>query len=289
MFILYVIILTLGFMTSYTDIRLRIIKNNHLILAIFFGGIVFLNLIATNQILFSMNLVWNLLIGLAIGLILYFSDTWGAGDAKLFIVYCLLMPTEKYSKILFFPSIAIFANIFLVSTVGILVLSFKDIINDRIRIVKRIFSLDMLNVLGRSFLIIFSLKWIIESIVNFFIPQAIFYISMLILFILYIVIKRALEKYKGNRVVPAILALGFVMRFFVFTLEFNIESFFYYLKNTSFYAFLFYLISSVFDLKESEDKEIKRIPFAPFMFFGTILTNTDFINWIINILKAIRK
>lgn len=289
MFVFYTIVLTLGFVTSYTDIRFRKIKNIHLLLAIFLGIIAYFDMIVTQQRMFNINLVLNLFIGLGIGMLLYFTDTWGAGDAKLFAVFCLIMPAEKYPKVLFFPSIAIFVNIFLVSTVGVLILSMNDIIKDRIRILKAIFSVSTLTQLGGSFLIIFSLKWVIEIAVNFFIPQAKPIISILVLFFSYRIIRWMFKKFKNKYIVSFIICAGLISRFLVFSLDFNIGIFFLYLKITSFYTLLFQTIFSIFELNKSDDKKVKAIPFAPLMFIGTVLVNTNLINWVMNMLRSMQK
>ncbi|HBG61622.1 MAG: hypothetical protein A2Y03_09460 [Omnitrophica WOR_2 bacterium GWF2_38_59] len=289
MFFFYILVLTLGFVTSYTDIKFREIKNIHLLLAIGFGLAAYLCLIASHQRAFNINLVWNVLIGLGVGLILYFTDTWGAGDAKLFAVYCLLMPTEKYSRVLFFPSIAIFSNIFLISAAGILILSVKDIVKDRIKILKMIFSLGTLAEIGGSFLIVFSLNWVVEIAINRIVPQAKPLFSVLTLFFLYQIIRRLITKIKNKHIIVLILAVGLVSRFLVYKFDFNIEMFFSYLKMTFVYALLFQVVSIVFSLNKPDEKEAKRIPFAPLMFLGTILINTNFLNWLMNILRSIRK
>ena len=285
MFILYTIILTLGLVTSYTDIRFEKIKNIHLLLAVIFGLTAYAYLIATQQIPFEMPYVWNILIGFGISLLLYCTETWGAGDAKLFIVYCLLMPTKKYSKIFFFPSIDIFANVFLVSTLGILTLSIKNIIRDRMRILKLVFSLSTLTKVGESFLIIFSIKWLIEIIINFFIPQAMFFMLISVMFFLHLIIRRIITKFKNKYIFALILSVGMVSRFLFFSLDFNIASFFSYLKMSACYTLLFHTLSVTFNLNRSDDK----IPFAPIMLFGAVLINTNFMNWVMCILRALRK
>ena len=97
--ILYSIIIILGFLTSYTDIKSRKIKNTHLLFAATAGLFAYIYLIINQIIIPDINFGLNLLLGIGIGAVLYFTDTWGAGDAKLFAVCCLLMPTEKYSKL----------------------------------------------------------------------------------------------------------------------------------------------------------------------------------------------
>ncbi len=289
MLFFYTIILILGFATSYTDIKFRKIRNRHLLLATAFGLATYTYLIASHQMAFNINLIWNFFIGLGIGLLLYFTDTWGAGDAKLFTVFCLLMPTEKYSSIFFFPPLAIFANIFLLSTLAILILSAKQIIKDRKEILKKIFSWSTLSMLGWSFLAIFSLRWIIEAAINLLMPKAPFFLTIIFLLLLYRIIFRMIGTLKGNRILVFILGLGLVSRFFAFPLDLNIVSFFSDLKTTLIFTLIFYSLSVILGLNKPDDKAIKSIPFAPLMLIGTLLTNTNFINSIIQILNMIKK
>jgi hypothetical protein len=80
-----------------------------------------------------------------------------------------------------------------------------------------------------------------------------------------------------------------VSRFFAFPLDLNIVSFFSDLKTTLIFTLIFYSLSVILGLNNPDDKSIKSIPFAPLMLIGTLLTNTNFINSIIQILNMIKK
>ena len=152
-----------------------------------------------------------------------------------------------------------------------------------------IFSLGTLAEIGGSFLIVFSLNWVVEIAINRIVPQAKPLFSVLTLFFLYQIIRRLITKIKNKHIIVLILAVGLVSRFLVYKFDFNIEMFFSYLKMTFVYALLFQVVSIVFSLNKPDEKEAKRIPFAPLMFLGTILINTNFLNWLMNILRSIRK
>lgn len=285
MLLFYIIILSLGIVTAYTDIKFKKIKNTHLLLAVFFGLATYVYLITSQQMTFNVNLIWNLLIGLGIGFFLYLTDAWGAGDAKLFAVFCLLMPTAKYSKILFFPAVVIFINIFLISSLAILILSIKEIKQDRSKIIKKIFSLSTLAVLGESFLMIFSLKWLLQAIIDPLAPQTTNFVSIILLFTSYRAIRLTMKKYQNNFILPFILGVGLVSRFLTHPSDFSLSNLLSQVKIIFFYTLVFHIISLVFDFNQPNEKSEKTIPFSPLMFIGTLLTNTNFLNWAIQIFK----
>lgn len=285
----YLIIAALGLASSYTDIKFKKIKNIHLLIAIAMGLAAYVYLIVTHQMTVNMNLAWNILIGIGIGLILYLTDTWSAGDAKLFMVFCLLMPAAKGPSLFFFPSIAIFMNIFLASMLAILILSTSQIIKDRKIILKKIFSVSTLSLLGISFLTIFCFKWIIENLISFLIPQGTPLISLVVLFFMYQFIQKKTGKRQDAIIVFLIFGLTLVLRFLIYPLDSNIENFLSYLKLTLFYTLLLHILFIIFNLKKSDNETKKTIPFALLMFLGVMLTNTNFTNWIIQILDALKK
>lgn len=109
-------ILFLGIITSYEDIKFGKIMNKWVLLAILYGVIV-------NALLFSLKyynsgyLIKFLINGLAsltIGFVVWYANLWTSGDAKLFFAYSLLMPlsVHKYGNVPYFSSINIFINTF---------------------------------------------------------------------------------------------------------------------------------------------------------------------------------
>ncbi len=288
MFILDAIILILGLSTTYTDIKFNKIRNKHLLLAIALGSVAYTYLITTQQIVMNWNLTWNILIGVGIALVLYFTDTWGAGDTKLFAIFCLLMPIDKHNTILYFPSIAIFTNIFIVGLVATIILSAEEIIYHRTTRLKKLFSSQTLYLIADSFLIIFSINWFIQTTISRLLPQASHIISIIILFIITRSIFWFKRKYKNNAIIPLVILFGLIARFLTYSLSFNIIELILQLKITAFYTFLFHGIFVILDLNSSDEKNKKIIPFAPLMLVGTLLTHTNLLNWISIFFKILR-
>lgn len=289
MFLFYPIIIGLGICSSYTDIKFRKIRNNHLILATIFGLIIYTYLILNNKILLNINIVINFFIGLSLGFLLYFTDAWGAGDAKLFAVFCLLMPTKKYSEILPFSSVIVFINIFLLSTLFILALSIGQTIKNKHLILKKIFSFKTLGELTNSFIIVFALGWLILPLTKPLRAYLTLFVYILILYFSYLFIFGLISKLKKNYLIFLILGLGLISRLIFKPSDFAFSELLSYLKMTLFYALAFYILHIVFDLNKDEEKNEKLIPFAPLMFLGTLTANTDSIYWMMHTLNILRK
>jgi Flp pilus assembly protein protease CpaA len=289
MFILTAIMLILGLVTSYTDIRFKKIRNIHLLAAAILGLAAYIFLITTRQMTFHISLIENLFIGLGIGLLLYFTDTWGAGDAKLFTVLCLLMPTGKYSAILFFPSIAVFVNIFLISTFAILILSIKDIIKNKERLFKKIFSVRTFARMGESFLMLFSLQWLIQTGLDYLLPEAAPFFSIVLLFLAYRTVRWMMKKLRNDVILFLILGLALALRLLLHPEAFDFLNLLRHIKTTVLYTLIFDSISLIFNMNKPDPKTPTIMPFAPLMLLGALAANTNFLHWVIHLLKAIGK
>lgn len=132
-------ILFLGVVTSYTDIRFGKIKNIWIMLAFLYVFIVYSIIlmylwffgIAIDDTFFF-NMFLNLVIAAVIGIMFWLNTYWSAADAKLFIAFCALVPlsTYQFNYVAFFPS----ANLLLNSLILIfVVLGFQMIIQSRPR------------------------------------------------------------------------------------------------------------------------------------------------------------
>jgi len=300
MFILYTIILILGLAASYTDIKSQKIKNKHLVLAILAGCAALSYMITTRQLDFNLHIIWNILIGLGIGLILYFADLWGAGDAKLFAVLCLLTPVGQYPKFVMFPSIAVFVNVFLISFLVIAITCVKEIFRNPQKIFKQFFSIPTLSLLGKSFLIIFSINQLVKSSVHFLIPKSTNFITAGFLFISYKIIKMQIRKIRNRFALVFIFSSGLLFNAVFYPEIFQTANLVIQLKRVSTYTLLFYVIHLIFDLDQSPDNkqplsitketsEARMIPFAPLMLVGTLLTNTHFLNWTTQLIRTLKR
>lgn len=289
MAIFYPIILVLGFFTSYTDLTFRKIRNKHLVFATILGLAAHIYLISHNKNFLNITLLSNVLLGMTIGLILYFTETWRAGDAKLFTVFCLLTPTQKYSQIFPLPAIAVFVNVFLISTLVILAYSIKQGAETKTPVFKKIFSLSTLNHLWESFIIIITLGWMAPPIIQTLIPKTTTLLYVIILYFFYHIIYTIVMKYFPPKHISYII-VGF---FFLIRLSFQpldfiginlLDTF----KKTISYTFVFHSLRTILMMNSSKDENSKHIPFAPLIFLGTLLANTNFLNVTMNILRTAR-
>lgn len=111
-----------GGMASYSDIKYGKIKNRHILFGLVYilGLYLFLFVYGWSFLRQSANLTYlgellaNATIAIIFGYILWYFNLWAAGDAKLFLLYALLVPLEIYGKdyISFFPSASLLIDTF---------------------------------------------------------------------------------------------------------------------------------------------------------------------------------
>ncbi len=113
----------IGLICSHTDIKYGKILNKVIIVGILYAFFLYLSLFFHNLFFLHQNsnfyylfdAILNGLISFVVGYSVWYFKLWSAGDAKLFTVYAFLMPLKFYSKsyILYFPSFALLANLFI--------------------------------------------------------------------------------------------------------------------------------------------------------------------------------
>lgn len=288
MYIFYPVIIVLGILTSYTDIRFGIIRNKHLLFFIIIGLATYSYLFIIHHHSFSDGYRWilNLFLGMGIALLLYFTNVWSAGDAKLFAVFCLLMPTQKYSDIFPFASIVLFFNTFILGAVVVSLSSINRIVTSKTQIFHKIFSIESLKELGDSFYVIVCLAWISSFIVHRFMPEITGILRFLILYVSYHTINSAMHNYVKSRVVACVVyGLGILARFYIQPWYFTGASILHYIKITLCYTFSFHCLYTIL---ASDNKDKENLPFAPILFLGTLLSNTNFLNTVMNLLMILR-
>jgi hypothetical protein len=124
-------IFLIGIVTSYQDVKYGKIKNKWIVPGLVWGlGIysalyswIFLGkyLIflpeASSHISYTYlnHALINALISFAVGYASWYFDMWSAGDAKLFFLFCFLLPLTHYSRsyLAIYPSLALILNIFI--------------------------------------------------------------------------------------------------------------------------------------------------------------------------------
>lgn len=165
-------ILFLGIITSYEDVKFWKIRNKWIVLGIsyviliyfllyFFYTVYNLNLMHLNYLLI------NGILALIIGFLIWFFGLWTAGDAKLFFSYSVLIPLDAYKSILFtyFPA----ANLLLLTFIPLaLIYLFTSII---LIFKNKQFALMLKSIriaeIKTSLLFLFSISWILKLILNY--------------------------------------------------------------------------------------------------------------------------
>ncbi|MCK5107403.1 MAG: hypothetical protein KAQ83_01635 [Nanoarchaeota archaeon] len=162
------LILFLGILTSYGDIKEGKIRNKWLIIAAILGILLWIVLILLNKIdyrEFLMSLIFSFG-ALIIGFLFWLMKMWSAGDAKLYAIFVLLIPLSTYKYSNNWPIITLLTNIFLpVFLFLIIKLLIKSKNKEKLDILKNI--LKPKNLI-EYFLFVFGLIWLINIFFGIF-------------------------------------------------------------------------------------------------------------------------
>lgn len=292
----YPIIIALTIVTSFTDIKTHLIKNKHLLFAITASLFVYAYLFVSGKLKPTPLLLLNPLLALGIGFALYWTKTWGAGDAKLFTTYAILLPANRYSHIFYFPCFSMFLNIFLISTVFILLFTLNQILSHRKTILKDVFSLKTVKLFSFSLAIMFSITWVVWPLIhsiNVSIPLT---LLCIILFLLYKIIFKLFSGIKSNRALFILVCIaGVLLRYFFQPDSFRVQAILQYIKSLLAFTVLFIALEAILkSLKTEQDKKTANnnkpslISFAPFMGIGALTANTHIIALTINIINSLK-
>lgn len=278
---LFLIIIT-GILTSYTDCFQKKIKNLHLaVIAI--TAILFYSILAIRkEIILTPQVLANPFAGFIIGIVLYATKLWKAGDAKLFATYSLIITSDKYSALLPLPCLVLFANIFLAGLLFTMPLLFKDIILNKNKIINQILSKKTLSLLLISFIITFGISWIIMPLLQLTGLSRFPFLSFIFMYLGYIYIYKFFNLIKKNTpLAVCILGIGFLIRYIYLPESFSYANISVYIKYLLTLSLLFYILRIA--MKENR-VQMQRIPFAPFMLVGALLCYTDFLWFMVKLI-----
>ena len=291
-------IIVLGIITSYTDIKFCVIRNRHLILALIYSLLIYPALFFTGNLPATWrDILINILLATAISLALYLNKKWAPGDAKLFIIYSILIPTTRYSRLFHFPSLALFLNITIFSLIWVIFIETLQALKNPIVLLKRILSKNNLVALLKSIILIFTTTWFIWFLLSKI--KSLDGLSKLIIqylsyFLLYALLKK-LKKYKFAVII--LLFIGLIARYILQPYIFHAPGeLLAYLAMTLYYTFIFMIIRIIFlnpgPLLSHPKKEInqkldnKKVSFAPFMFLGALFVNSDLIAFLFKLIRG---
>jgi Flp pilus assembly protein protease CpaA len=222
-------ILFIGVITSYEDIKTGKIRNKWIIYGLIYAVIMNLLIIfiyiylvynQTLRIGYFVEYFLNVIFALLLGFILWNIGLWTAGDAKLFMVFSALIPLSvfHYGHIPYFDANIILINTFVPFFIFYsIMLLFKTSFKQKIYYLKKSFEIKQIMVL---FLFLFGFMWPLGIIFRYTNLPRNFFFSIFILFI----ILNMIEKILKNRLVLFLLIIS-VFRLFLDSNAFTLYSF----------------------------------------------------------------
>ena len=160
-------------------------------------------------------------------------------------------------------------------------------IRDRNSIGKKIVSSDAAKYFLRIIGITFSISWIIKPLLKFLPLHNILFLEFIFVYCGYLAVFRYINRLKKKKILVAMIFLiGLAIRYLAMPESLQPGNVYHDLKRILQFSFILYIIRIIIDIEEGQKI---RIPLAPFMFLGTVLSNTNFLNRIINLLAFIRK
>lgn len=185
-------ILFLGIVTSYEDIKFGKIRNKWVVLAVAYGASVntllfYLNSVDTDYLI---KFLINGLASLIAGFFGWHLGLWTAGDAKLFFGYSLLLPLNIYefANFGFFPSFNILIFTFVPVTIFLAATILKE--TPSINYLNKIFKFGQL---VRLFLFLFVISWPLDILYNIFNSFKAYLFGITLIFILYFILDKVLS------------------------------------------------------------------------------------------------
>ncbi len=239
------VIIALGIITSYQDIKIGKIKNRWILYSLLFALIANMILIISSQIgwLDIRNLMINFGIAIIVSFALWNINFWSAGDAKLFIAYSALIPVAYYASPLniYFPSFNLFMNTIVIFFAYIIVrkIFFVSKKNFRENVYMGIKSLPFL------FISLFSVKWFVsiinQNLFSFNDALSMFLIHAGVYYVINLALVKTIQKYNLKNFKPIYFYIAIIgIRIIVDPMGvFDVDALYSVLWITIIYSLLF--------------------------------------------------
>lgn len=283
----YFLILITAILTIKTDISEKKIYNSHLrlvgILTLLGYLIVFIS--QKSPISFS-NFIINSTLSLFIGFAFYFKDMWRAGDAKLFFIYSLLIATKKTNPVIPIACVELFFNMFLLGSLFLIPSILITTVKKRNTLLTNLSIKNIINSIIKTFMVTLGLSWLVFPILHVFEIKNSIFINSLIIYLSFRLLYKAFSDIANITMCVLVFLTGFMLRFVLIPKSITIYQLFIYLKTIIMFSLIYYPVRIFI---ETEKEKINRVPFAPFMFLGAILSYTGFLNFCTHIINAVTR
>ena len=282
------IILIIGVITTSTDLVKKKIYNQHLAIgaALCLIAIVYTAIFKHEHVLFH---IANGLVAFLIGFFLHRVTLWRGGDAKLFTLYAFLMPTPVFNHLLFPSVVSLFSCSFIAGTAILIPFFIKDIIINRQMIARELSLPSKRQAQFKAIARVVFSSWILLP----FYYVARITNTVIILTVSYLFFswgynsrKEAEKHYIINFFRKEWIELsigiifGFVMRLWLSPNSLSFPALARFLIMITLASGLSTCIfTAIGHLKEYRD----RVPFAPLLFAGCMLSYTPFLTRLIHV------
>jgi len=273
---LLLLLVVLGARVTYSDFKDRKIKNRDLLLGAAAGVLIYAFLLVSGRLEIGPLFAGNMALAVVLGLCLYFTDSWGAGDAKFFIVASFLVPSYRFFPILPFSSAVIFLTAFFLSSIYFVLRSAAGIAKNPRAFSETLHLKKLANRLILSFFVLLSLSWVLSVIFQHPALRVAPVWRFIFLYLSYTVLWKISDRFRKKIFFWASVVAGLTARFLIQPAQMSPEILSGVVLRITVYSLFFHLFNSIifFD----PDKETKRdeLFFAPFIFCGAVLAYTDF-------------
>ncbi len=285
----FFIILIIGLLTTFTDLKNKKIYNQHLGL-----GAVLCLIAITYAAIRHEEVLSHIVNGLAaflIGWLLHRFALWRGGDAKLFTLYAFLMPTPAGQHLFLSSVVCLFACSFIIGTVILIPVLIKDIIINHKIIANDLFSPEKRQALFKAIVRIIYSTWILLPflyLARATNPVIILTVSYLFFNWGYKIQDQVKEHFiikflkKESRDLAIGILFGFFMRLWLSPNSLSFPALTRYILMVSLSTVLSTCIHTTFYHFKNYHE---RVPFAPLLFIGCILSYTPFLTSLMQVMR----
>jgi len=288
------VILLIGALTTFTDLKSKKISNLHLAAGAILGLAVTAYAAVFGHEPFLFHLI-NGLVAFLAGFLLYRFELWRGGDAKLFTLYAFLMPAAGYAahiRLPFANVVSLFACSFIAGTAVLSPSFVKDFIIHRQALVNKLLEPAKRQALFKGIVRIVFFSWVLFPVYYLLQMSNTLIILIFMGFFFSEGIKRVKKNYIRDFFKETFLLLlaGFVFGL-LFRLWFSPGSLSYpaltqYILRIVLSALFSTCMYTIF----SHFKDYRqRVPFAPLLFTGCMLTYTPFLAWTMSAFHFLRR
>jgi preflagellin peptidase FlaK len=179
----YIPIVFLGLVTIFTDVKHSKIRNKHLLIGIGFVFIVKITEFLFLEDFFFKEYFYTIFFTFLVAYIFWLIRIWPAGDAKLMIIFSMLIPNSFFSNYSgFFPFDLLINSFVPIFFISFFLLIFKTKINRLKEALVYSFSLYNISVI---FMIIVGFLWFFQEIMLYFGLPNNFVLNLIFLFVFF--------------------------------------------------------------------------------------------------------